>query len=502
MPRFKHHRSSRGIKPSVKISAIISPEPVNNEFTFNHVAGIDVNRMDVIAEDELPAAFVLNDELFHRSRLYEVTKPVVEAMKSVITDAIATSVGISGVSDLKLKWGKERMSQFLEHLFGRLRSVLQVDSTSARTTESLDTQIVNSAVDFIAALSLTATGGTNFTANDYVRQRVLEALIPMNKISQRMLSKRLQINRLSLPQIILQRKEFNDIQANVESNNRELSIQKDSSSVEGLTVLEDEALRDGNEIFAGDMNPGELALLYLFKAAGLEIEDSFFLEEVDDFDICNEPPKKIKKINAFQNYLKKKKRGKRKDCPNYIGIVRSYAHDTFRIDTFAKDKVFVEDENGNWEYHMKHVQNSSMEQAHKNFLQSEKYKEWQNQNRWIKKSYESNGVLNNTIVLPSICLRLFFYAMCPCCQDPKQQDCADSLVVGFTHALSGIGKIRNRVVGGKKKLIEDCECEFHAREVNKKLWRSTHDFMSAVLCAPITHIDFANPVLSDFTRKV
>ena len=194
------------------------------------------------------------------------------------------------------------------------------------------------------------------------------------------------MNRLSLPQIILQRKEFNDIQANIESNSRELSIQKDSSSVEGLIVLEDEVLRDGNEIFAGDMNPSELGLLYLFEAAGLEIEDNFFFEEVDDVDVCNEPPKKIKKVNAFQSHLKKKKGGKRKDCPNYIGIVRSYAHDTFRIDSFAKDKVFVEDEYGNWEYHMKHVQNSSMEQAHRDFLKSDKYKEWQNQNRWIKKS--------------------------------------------------------------------------------------------------------------------
>lgn len=82
------------------------------------------------------------------------------------------------------------MSQFLEHLFGRLRSVFQLDSAGSSTTESIDTHIVNSAVDFIRALSLTAAEGINFTANDYVRQRVLEALIPIKTISQRTLSKR------------------------------------------------------------------------------------------------------------------------------------------------------------------------------------------------------------------------------------------------------------------------------------------------------------------------
>ena len=288
MPRFKHHRRARGIKPSVLQSAIITPAPVNNKFLVDVLADNNVSRMDIIAEDDVPAAFVVNDELFHRSRLYEVAKPVVEEMKAIITDAIATSVGTSGISDRNLRWGKERMSQFLEHLFGRLRTVFQLDPAGRSTTESMDTQIVNSAVDFIGALSLTTAGGTNFTANSYVQQRVLEALIPMNKMSQRLLSKRLQINRLSLPQIVLQRKEFNNIQANIECDDRELLIQRDSSSVEGLAVLQDEVLRDGNEDFAGDMNHSELGLLYLFEAAGLEMEDNFFFEEVDSVEGVND----------------------------------------------------------------------------------------------------------------------------------------------------------------------------------------------------------------------
>ena len=85
-----------------------------------------------------------------------------------------------------------------------------------------------------------------------------------------------------------------------------------------------------------------------------------------------------------------------------------------------------------------------MEDTHRNFLVSQQYVDWQYQNSWTKKGNSKNNQTDNdVIVLPSICLRLFFYAMCPCCRDPTQRDCADSLVVGFTHALIGIGKMRN-----------------------------------------------------------
>ena len=81
MLRFKLHRSSKGSQPSVRIPAIISPEQVINVFATEDLVENHVNRMDVIAEDDVPDTFIVNDELFHRSCLYEVAKPVVEAMK-------------------------------------------------------------------------------------------------------------------------------------------------------------------------------------------------------------------------------------------------------------------------------------------------------------------------------------------------------------------------------------------------------------------------------------
>lgn len=103
MPRFKHHRSSKGSQPSVRIPAIISPDEVNNVFAIEDLVENHVNRMEVIAEDDMPDAFVVNDELFHRSRLYVVAKPIAEAMKCMIMDSIATSVDVSGIPDRSLK---------------------------------------------------------------------------------------------------------------------------------------------------------------------------------------------------------------------------------------------------------------------------------------------------------------------------------------------------------------------------------------------------------------
>jgi hypothetical protein len=115
MPRYKHRRSVKGFigsrVPYDQPSSVITPEPCNNEFRVDDTSGNVVNRMDVVSEDDVPpAVLVFNDVLFYRSRLYEITKPVVKTMKATINDTIATSVGTSGIPDLNLRWGKERMS--------------------------------------------------------------------------------------------------------------------------------------------------------------------------------------------------------------------------------------------------------------------------------------------------------------------------------------------------------------------------------------------------------
>jgi hypothetical protein len=196
--------------------------------------------------------------------------------------------------------------------------------------------------------------------------------------------------------------------------------------------------------------------------------------------------------------VNRKKRRQRKDCPKYIDVVRTFNHCTFRIDTYAKRKVMIKNEDGTYEHHLPHIQNCSIKESHESFGQSEIFHDWQYQNRWIKKDTDGNEVE----ILPTICLRLFYYAMCPCCKNPTQRDCADSLVVGFSHALVGLGKIRSGEMNNKKNSILECNCPYHARVNNKDIWRSTNDFMLGMLCAPREFSEFQNPEISQHTLKV
>ena len=91
--------------------------------------------------------------------------------------------------------------------------------------------------------------------------------------------------------------------------------------------------------------------------------------------------------------------------------------------------------------------------------------------------------------------------MCPCCKDPTQRDCADSLVVGFTHLLEGVGKIRMAEYQDKKRLIAACNCIYHTSQNNKNLWKSPSEFMTAMLCALKVFEEFENPELSKYSTQ-
>ena len=129
-----------------------------------------------------------------------------------------------------------------------------------------------------------------------------------------------------------------------------------------------------------------------------------------------EPAQKRKKtVNVFNDHLRAAIRKKRKDCPRYVKIVRAFGHSIFRPDTFARKKVMVKNESGDFEMHLQHIQSKSIQEAHKSFLQPEVYHDWQYENRWRRK-IANYGLIEceEVVVQPSIGLRLFFYAMCPC----------------------------------------------------------------------------------------
>lgn len=158
----------------------------------------------------------------------------------------------------------------------------------------------------------------------------------------------------------------------------------------------------------------------------------------------------------------------------------------------------IKNDDGTYEYHLPHIQHNSIKDTHDSFMESEFYHDWQYQNRWNKK--DNHG--NELAILPTICWRIFYYAMCPCCRNPSQRDCADSLVIGFSHLLCGLGKIRNSEVGNKKQSISDCNCVYDSRQENRDLWRTTNYFMLGMLCTPIEYTEFQNPEISPYPTQV
>lgn len=497
MPRLRTHRRAKK-KPKTSIvspDSIVSEDNDADDYTADDETEEFAERLEfstdarrkvralvdnnaqaaetaIAVEIDANVALIPNNNLFGTSQLYAIANPIITGLQSKVKGLIPTGES----------WGMLRTSQLLEHVFCRTKKMFSIAKTLS--TETLDTQMIDSAVDYLAALQ-TNHGGTNFRDNEYVRMHVLEALMPPILKSGRALATRLKVNRNIIPDVIAKRLQFNELIAARDTITPAIHDESDS-------MLEENALD-----FESNHSSDELGLLHLFSQLNVNSEDDFFFSE--NVEEVQQPFLKDKKaFNPLQDHLAPKKRKRRKDCPQYLEVVRSYGHATFRIDTFAKNKKMVKNEDGTYEYHLFHTQDRSIKDTHAGLQQSVIYHDWQYLNRWVKKTSTGEYIE----VLPTICLRLFYYALCPCCKEPTQRDCADSLVVGFSHALVGMGKIRMSEGNDRKNLIRSCSCAYHSREANKELWRSTEDFMTAMLCPPVEFNEFNNPEISQHSRKV
>ena len=420
---------------------------------------------------------VINDSIFSQTALYRTSKPLIEHLQKSIHELML--IGYGGSIHSEKKWGQKRTEQFISHVFIRIKTLFEIPT--AVPTSGLDTIMVDSAVNYLSSLQVS---GTNFTANEYLRTHILESLVS-SEVSNRILATRLGVNRKLLPDIIERRRTYDAI-ANLkrESDGRSDEAEDDSS------------LDRSSEAFESGLGPDELGLCHLFADFGIDPDDDFFFNPEDR--PVEEETKRYKSTNVFQKHFSMKKRKQRKDCPKYVEIVRTFLHSTFRPDTFAKRKIMIKNEDGTYEHHLPHIQNSSVKEAHNSFMESEIYHDWQYQNRWVKKCLDGDEIE----ILPSICLRLFYYAICPCCKCPIQRDCADSLVVGFSHLLTGLGKIRSSELNNKKESILACVCPFHFKDGNKDIWKSANDFMLCMLCPPREFTEFQNPEISKHSLKV
>ena len=219
MPRYKPSKGSkrfRLIQLRSKEAIVVSQDVRRENADFCTESLFLADRICHATEIQVPETLVNEepvhlsehfDSLIKRSLLYEIAKPVVESIVSSISKAI-TATGTLG---RKTTWGSERKVPFLEHIFARVRASLDVWAIYKKSAENIDSIILDNAVAFIEALSLSSVGDTNFTSNQYVRSNVLEALMCTFLTSHRKVATRLKINRLSVPQLIIKWKEFDKI---------------------------------------------------------------------------------------------------------------------------------------------------------------------------------------------------------------------------------------------------------------------------------------------------
>ena len=127
-------------------------------------------------------------------------------------------------------------------------------------------------------------------------------------------------------------------------------------------------------------------------------------------EVINASLKECKK-NIFHTVLSPKNRKIRDDKLD-LSVVRDFCHDICRLDTFASAKVYVHNYDGTYSYHQVHMKSQSIKCYYDVFQKSPEYHNWQKENMRTKKI---GGIVST--IIPTIKLRIFTNAFCPCCMN-------------------------------------------------------------------------------------
>ena len=155
--------------------------------------------------------------------------------------------------------------------------------------------------------------------------------------------------------------------------------------------------------------------------------------------------------------------------------MRDFCHDICRLDTFASAKVYVHNYDGTFSYHQVHVRSQSIKCYYDIFQKSPEYNNWQKENLRVKRK---GNTVSTTI--PTIKLRIFANAFCPCCMNQKQRDCANHIQINYYNSLKAIANLRR--YQGISIPMKSCLCNGHRNENDLKCHISLSAFMDAVLC--------------------
>jgi hypothetical protein len=115
------------------------------------------------------------------------------------------------------------------------------------------------------------------------------------------------------------------------------------------------------------------------------------------------------------------------------------------------------------------------------FQNSNEYHNWQNENMRTTKSTD----YPDGNIKPTIEIRTFSNAFCPCCLHQKQRDCANHVQINLINALKALGNLRRYYVISEG--IKNCQCEGHKNTNYLQCPTSVNKFMEAVLCPKIQY---------------
>ena len=185
--------------------------------------------------------------------------------------AVVFTTGYGGIVNPENSWCIDRTRQFVEHVFCRVNSILNIE-TPTTSNSTLDTEMVDRAAAYVGALT---KNGTNHLGNEYVRLHVIEASLPAKVDSMRAFGRRLDFNRQILPDLIVKRAQFDEISKNVAMGHL-ISIHDNLDVAEPIVEnlnkaqpiddnLDDQALLDQEGNFKSGLLEEDLGLLHLFS---------------------------------------------------------------------------------------------------------------------------------------------------------------------------------------------------------------------------------------------
>lgn len=149
-----------------------------------------------------------------------------------------------------------------------------------------------------------------------------------------------------------------------------------------------------------------------------------------------------------------------------LEVVRDFCHLNCRLDTFnSNQRIYVRNYNDSYEYHQVHIRCESLEEYFEMFQKDPLYLNWRKENKTINRK--------NMVIFPTIKLRSFSTAFCPCCLNQRQRDCANHVQVSLQNALKGLGKLRR--LRGVSQAMKTCGCSAHKNENYLKCHTSIND---------------------------